>query len=208
MSLSLNKGLDLENSRNSAIWLNFLGNSSQVFEPPERHSSHTPFVMLHYSLMMRQLLSWPHGFSFAIALAVAGLPLMQRLPGLAQPNRLCTTQHWATELEAQFSGYRVAICVGGMNPTHVILQKNGEGAESPQVLPLDRIRPDAPREEPQTIDLLPNGSWFYQATAGSKTYRVIIQGSRVAKLQITEAGTKTEQFVTNQIDWVDMEPAP
>ena len=108
---------------------------------------------------------------------------------LAQTANLCAQHGLATEFQAQFSDYQAAVCTGGMNPTHMVVQSN-TGTQS-KAMPLDWVQPNARGEDPRTVGILQNGGWFYQAQNGNVTYKLIARKGRIIDLEIYSVSGRT-----------------
>ncbi|WP_143780373.1 hypothetical protein [Leptolyngbya sp. 'hensonii'] len=113
---------------------------------------------------------------------------MPSAPALALESRLCNG-FGATDVQAQFPSYRVAVCIQGMGPTHMKVQGYGQ----PKTIRLTRV------------EMLPEGGWYYQAENGSMIYTLTIKKNAIAELQIVD-GDNYWKEATRRVEFVEAIP--
>lgn len=106
--------------------------------------------------------------------------------------RICESLGWGTDLQAVFPGYRVAVCIGGMNPTHMVVINESNISNQKTVTTMllkDLVSPEAAGHEGATTVGQRKGAWAsYESQNDGTIYQVDVMKSGWTTLTIISGG--------------------
>ena len=124
----------------------------------------------------------------------------------AEPGNACEGLGMGKEVQMQFPGYRIAVCLRGMGPTHmvVISESSNSSDYSVKTLPLKPVATHTCHECSPNVGLSADVYAFYKAEDDGVAYRVDIQKDASASLLITSGGTRVYSDRTTEVYYGDL----
>jgi hypothetical protein len=122
--------------------------------------------------------------------------------------RICEILGWGTDLQAVFPGYRVAVCIGGMNPTHMVVVNDSNISNQKTVTTMllkNLVSLESVGHEGATTVGDRNGAWAsYESQNHGTTYQVDVTADGWTTLTISSGGNTIYSQGSNNVIFVDL----
>jgi len=132
------------------------------------------------------------------------VPLL--LPAMAEEPNICSGLDMGLDFQGQFNGYKVAICVRGMGPTHmVIINRSSDTSRySVKSLPLQEVRQPKGHEDSPTVGFRTGSYVFYRAKEDGIIYEIDISRDGSASFSILGNNSQIYSDWTNDVNHGDL----
>lgn len=148
-------------------------------------------------------------FRFTVAALIASASIFcEKANAHESSPRICESLGWGTDLQAVFPGYRLAICIGGMNPTHMVVvqESNISNQKTVVAMPLNELRSfESAGFEGATTVGNRNGSWAsYESTNNGAVYQVDVMKNGWTTLTISAGRSTVYSQGSNDVEFVNL----
>jgi hypothetical protein len=143
------------------------------------------------------------GFLIGVLLAVSLIGAVK-----AEDSNICNALEMGLDVQGQFKGYKVAVCLRGMGPTHMIIinQSSNSSRYSVKSLPLQVVRQPEGHEGLLTVGLRAESYVFYRAKEDGITYEVDISRDGSATFSIFSSKSQVYSDWTIDVKFGDLIP--
>ncbi|MEA5475088.1 hypothetical protein VB716_12745 [Synechococcus sp. CCY9201] len=127
---------------------------------------------------------------------------------MAEDSNICNALEMGLDVQGQFNGYKVAVCLRGMGPTHMVVinQSSDSSRYSVKSLPLQVTRQPKGHEDSTTVGLRTGSYVFYRAKEDGITYEVDISRDGSATFSITSSSSQIYSDWTVDVEYGDLIP--
>lgn len=144
-------------------------------------------------------------FRFLVVLTSA---ILAPMSSFAMEGDMCSPFGMGLDMQAQLKGFRVATCLRGMGPTHMIIvnESSDSSKYSVRTVLLDALREPREHEDSPTVGLREGSYVFYRATEQGVVYEIDVSLYGSASFSVTANGVLVYSDKTYEVVYGDLIP--
>jgi hypothetical protein len=141
-------------------------------------------------------------------LVVLASAILAPMSSFAVEGDMCAPFGMGLDMQAQLKGFRVATCLRGMGPTHMIIvnESSDSSRYSVRSVLLDSLREPKEHEDSPTVGLKAGSHVFYRATEQGVVYEIDVSPYGHASFSMIANGVLVYSDSTHEVVYGDLIP--